>query len=76
VLQLFRDSLHELYDMLYDIDADHINHPEDIYNALSDAIDVAKDSHYADFDTLHTLYLLELYKIVKIGGTHSPYACI
>ena len=38
LLHIFRDSLHELYDRLYDIDADHINHPEDFYTTLSDAI--------------------------------------
>jgi hypothetical protein len=29
ILQLFRDSKHELYGRLFDIDADHISHPED-----------------------------------------------
>ena len=27
-------------------------------------------------DTLHTLYLFEFFKIVKIGGSNNPYACI
>ena len=29
-----------------------------------------------DLDALHTLYLFEFYKIVKIGDINSPYACI
>ena len=29
--------MHELYDRLYDIDAEHINHPENFSTALSDA---------------------------------------
>ena len=37
LLQLFRYSSHELYDRLYDIDAEHINHPEYFYTTLSDA---------------------------------------
>ena len=37
LLQLFRDSLQELYDKLYGIDAKHLNQPEDFYTALSDA---------------------------------------
>ncbi len=27
-------------------------------------------------DASHMLYLFEFYKILKIGGIHSPYACI
>ena len=37
LLQLFRDSLQELYDKQYDIDAEHISHLEDFYTALSEA---------------------------------------
>jgi hypothetical protein len=37
LLQLFRDSLQELYDMLYDIDAENLSQPDDFYTALSDA---------------------------------------
>jgi len=54
----------------------HISQPEDFYTAISDATNAVGDSHYVDLDTLHTMYLLEFYKIVKIRGLHSPYACI
>ena len=76
LLQLFRDSLQELYDRQYDIDAEQLSQPEDFYTALSEAIETAWDSHSAAMNTLHTLYLFEFDKIVKIGGIHSPYACI
>ena len=75
-MQLFRDSLQELYDRLYDIDAEQLSHPEDFYTALSEATETAGDSHTVALDTLNPLYLLEFYKIVKIGGIRSPYACI
>jgi hypothetical protein len=74
LLQQFKDNLHELYDRLYVIDAAHLSQPEDFYTALSDATETAWDSHFVALDTLHTLYLVEFYKIVKIGGINSPYA--
>ena len=68
--------MHELYEKLYDIDVEQLSQPEDFYTALSEATETSRDSHYAALDTLHTLYLFEFYKIAKIGGIHSPYACI
>ena len=65
-----------MYDKLYDIDSEHLNHPEDFYTTLSDATKTVGDNHYAALDTLHKLYLFEFYKIVKIGVINSPYACI
>ena len=68
--------MHEIYDRLYDIDAEQLSHPKDFYTALSEATKAIGDSHTAALDTLNTLYIFEFYKIVKIGGIHSPYACI
>ena len=62
--------------MQYDIDAEQLSQPEDFYTALSEATNIARDNHYASMDTRHTLYLFEFYKIVKVGGIHTPYACI
>ena len=62
--------------MQYDIDAEQLSQPEHFYTALSEAIETVGDNHSAALDTLHTLYLFEFYKIVKIGGIRSPYACI
>ena len=76
LLQMFRDSLHELYDRLYDLDAERINQPEDFYTTLSDETKVDRDSHNADLGALHIIYLFEFYKIVKIGGIDNLYACI
>ena len=76
ILQLVRDNLQDLYDRQYDIDAEHISHPEDFYTALFKATEIGGDNHTSTLDTPHTLYLFEFLKIVKIGGNNSPYACI
>ena len=68
--------MQEMHDMQYDIDAKHLSQPEDFYTAVLDATKTSGDNHYTALDTLHTLYLFEFYKIVKIGCDHSPYACI
>jgi hypothetical protein len=65
-----------LDDKLHDIDAEYLSQPEDFYTAMSDATQTVGDNQHAAMDTLHTLYLFEFYKIVKIGGNNSPYACI
>ena len=36
----------------------------------------ARDGHRAYLGASHMQYLFEFFKIVKIGGTHKPYACI
>ena len=70
------DKLHELYDILYDLDAEHDNPREDFYTTLSDATEAAGDGHFVDLYASHKLYLFEFYNIVKIGGINNPYACI
>ena len=70
------DSLQRLYDRLFDLDAEHVDQPEDFYTTLSEATETTGDEHYVDMDALHMLYLFDFYKIVKIGGINSPYACI
>jgi len=52
--------------MLYDIDAEHLSQPKDFYTALADATETSRNNHHAALDTLHTLYLFEFFKIVKI----------
>ena len=41
--QLFRDSLQELYDKLFEIDADALAVPEDYYSAIAEASELAGD---------------------------------
>ena len=66
-----------MYDiLLFDLDAEHVDQPEDFYTTLSDATKAARDGHYADLDAAHMIYLFEFYKIVKIGGMNITYACI
>ena len=43
--KLFRDSLQELYDMLFDIDADALAVPEDYYSAIAEASELAGWRH-------------------------------
>ena len=75
--QLFRDNLHELYDRLFDIDADTTNAPEDFYTTILKATEAARASHISELDALlYSIYLFELYTIVKTGVANSPYACI
>jgi hypothetical protein len=76
LLQLFPDNLHELHDMLFGIDAEAINAPENSYTAISDATEVARDSNTTELNSLHILYLFEFFKIIKIGGLNIPYASI
>jgi len=61
---------------LLNIDSDTTNAPEDFYRTISKATVVARASITAELDAMHFLYQFEFYKIVKIGGTHNPYACI
>ena len=74
--QLFKDSLQELYDMLFDIDADALAVPEDYYSAFAEANELAGDKQSIQLDPQILLYLMEFYKIVKIGGNNSPFACM
>jgi hypothetical protein len=74
--QLFRDSLQELYNRLFDIDADALVVPEDYYSAIAEASELAGDRRSMELDPQVLLYLMEFYKIVKIGGINSPFACM
>jgi hypothetical protein len=48
--QLFRDSLQELYDRLFDIDADSLVVPEDYYSAIAEASELAGDKQNIEQD--------------------------
>ena len=73
--QLFRDSLREIYDTIFDIDAEPMEVPGDYYTIISNATDVAGEDHIAVMDNYDLLYLFEYYITIKIGGTNNPYAC-
>ena len=73
--QLFRDRLHEIYDRLYDIDAEPMDLPEDYYTTIATATEAAGEGHTAEMDPHTLLYLFEYYRITKIGGPNNPYAC-
>ncbi len=48
--QLFRGSLQELYDMLFDIDAHALAVPEDYYSAIAEAIKLVGDRQSIEQD--------------------------
>jgi len=49
--------------------------PEDYYTATTIATEAAGKGHAAEMDSHTLLYLLEFYRITKIGGSNSSYAC-
>ena len=54
----FRDRLHEIYDRLFDIDADALEVPEDFYSAIAAAIETAGDNHNVELEPQLLLYLM------------------
>ena len=75
ISQLFRDSLREIYDTIFDIDAEPLDVAEVYYTTISTATEAAGEGHIEEMDHHDLLYLFEYYRINKIGGTNSPYAC-
>ena len=74
--QLFRDTAREMYIRIISLDADIHDILDDYYTTLSEANEAAGNRQYIDLDPLHLLYLFEYYKIIKIGGVNSSYACM
>ena len=72
---LCRDNLHEIYDKLFDIDAEAIEIPENYYTTIANATKAAGEGHTSKLDPRFLLYLFEYYRISKIGGANNPYAC-
>ena len=72
---LFRDNLREIYDRLFDIDAEPMDIPEDYYTAIATASEAAGEGHTSEMKHHALIYLFEYYKITKIGGANSPYTC-
>ena len=56
--QLFRHKLQELYDRLFDIDADALEVPEDYYSAIAEASKAARESQSIELEPqlLYTLW--------------------
>ena len=74
--QLFRGSLREIYDKIIDIDAEPLPIPEDYYTAISNETKTAGEGHTTQMDQHDLIYLFEYYRITKIAGANSPYACV
>jgi len=48
---------------------------EDYYTALATTTEAAGEGHTTEMDSHTLLYLLEIYKITKVGGPNNPYSC-
>jgi hypothetical protein len=49
--------------------------PEDYYTAISNASEATGEGHATNIDHHDLLYLFEYYRITKISGANSLYAC-
>jgi hypothetical protein len=77
LLQLFKDSLKDIYDNTISLDgADAHQMPDDYFTALNDATIASSHQHAVDLDTRTLLYLFELSMINKTRGINIPYATI
>ncbi len=50
LLQLFCDNLHELYDRLFDINAENIPAPQNFYTSIANATEAAGDNHKVELE--------------------------
>lgn len=77
LLQLFKDSLRDIYGNTINLDgAEAHQRPDDYYTALNDAMEASADQPAVDLDSRTMLYLFEFNKISKTGGINNPYATI
>ena len=77
LLQLFKDSLNDIYDNTISLDgADAHQMPNDYFTALNNATQASTDQHAVDLDSRTLLYLFEFSGISKTGGINNPYATI
>ena len=73
MLRLFRDSLSTTYDNILAFDtANEFQVPEDFYSALNEAADKAGEQAIVDLDAGIQLYLFELSRNTKTGGSTAP----
>ena len=49
--------------------------PEDYSTPIAIITEAAGEGHTTEMDSHTLVYLLEFYRITKIGGPNSPYAC-
>jgi len=74
---MLRERLQTHYEALLDDNGNKdYTIPNDVYTAISDAIDYAGDATTVELRSPELLYLFEFYIITKIGGTTSPYVNI
>ena len=75
--QLFPDSWHKIYKSIFlNVTADDNITRDDLYKAIADATEAARDSHIGEMDYTQLLYMFEFHIIYKVGGINSPCVCI
>jgi len=75
LLQLFKDSLKDIYDNTISLDdANAYQMPNDYFTALNDASQGSTNQHAMDLDNITLMYRFDFNKINKTGGTNNPYA--
>ena len=77
LLQLFKDSLKDIYDNTISLDGADAHHMlDDYFTALNDATQASTNQPAVDLVSRTLLYLFEFNRIIKTGGINNPYATI
>jgi hypothetical protein len=77
LLQLFKDSLKDVYENTISLDGgDAQQIPDDYYTALNEATEASTDQSTVKLDSKTLLYLFEFSRISKMGGLNNPYDII
>ncbi len=77
LLQLFKDSLKDIYNNTISLDGTEAHQmPADYFTALNDATHASIDLHAVELDSKTTMFMFEFNIINKTGGINNPYATI
>ena len=77
LLQLFKDSLKDIYDNTISVNGAEAHQMlDDYFTALNNATQASTDQHAVDVDNITVVYVFEFIIINKTGGVNSPYATI
>ena len=72
LLQLFKDSLKDIYENIISLDTADTQIPDDFFTALFEAAEKSAEDQVVELDSLVYLYLFEFSKITKTGGGQQP----
>ena len=73
LLQLFKDSLKDIYDNTINLDgADAHQMLDDYFTALNDATQASSHQHAVELDSKTLMYVFEFSRINKTGEINNP----